>query len=345
MEKIDSRGLPDAVLNERRRRAVKLREAGVAVRQVAEQCELSTHTVVEAHKAFRRGGWSAVKVKRGGRPVGSGRQLTAEQEKKIQQLIQDRTPDQLKLSYALWTRQAVSELIEALYGVRLTVRNMGKYLKRWGFTPQRPLKKAYEQSPEAVAKWVNEEYPKIAAQAKQEGAEIQWGDETGLRSDDVRGRGYAPKGKTPVVLANANRAKLSVISTVTNKGQMRWKVFSGALNAKVLIGFMKRLVHGREKRIFLVLDNLRVHHSKAVKKWLKENEDKIQIFYLPSYSPELNPDELLNADLKQHVTKVAPARNKIALTRTAIGALRSIQKQPGRIETYFGQKDVCYAAA
>jgi len=345
MEKIDSRGLPDAVLNERRRRAVKLREAGVPVRQVGEQCELSTHTVVEAHKAFRRGGWSAVKVKRGGRPVGSGRQLTSEQEKKIQQLIQDRTPDQLKLSYALWTRQAVSELIESVYGVRLTVRNMGKYLKRWGFTPQRPLKKAYEQSPQAVAKWVNEEYPKIAAQAKQEGAEIQWGDETGLRSDDVRGRGYAPKGKTPVVLANANRARLSVISTVTNKGQMRWKVFSGALNAKVLIGFMKRLVHGREKRIFLVLDNLRVHHSKAVKKWLKENEDKIQIFYLPSYSPELNPDELLNADLKQHVTKAAPPRNKIALTRTAIGALRSIQKQPGRVETYFGQKDVCYAAA
>jgi transposase len=204
------------------------------------------------------------------------------------------------------------------------------YLKRWGFTTQRPLKKAYEQPPEAIAKWVNEEYPKIAAQAKEEGAEIQWGDETGLRSDDVRGRGYAPKGKTPVVLANANRSKLSVISTVTNKGQMRWKVFSGALNAKVLTGFMKRLVYGREKRIFLVLDNLRVHHSKAVKKWLKENEDKILVFYLPSYSPELNPDELLNADLKQHVTKAAPARNKIALTRTAIGALHPEAAWKGR---------------
>lgn len=126
---------------------------------------------------------------------------------------------------------------------------------------------------------------------------------------------------------------------------MRCQVFSGALNAKVLNGFMKRLVHGREKRIFLVLDNLRVHHSKAVQKWLKDNEDTIQNFYLPSYSPELNPDELLNADLKKHVTRAAPARNKIALTRTAIGALRSIQKQPGRVETYFRQKDVCYAAA
>lgn len=300
--------------------------------------------MIRAMQAYERGGWKAVEVPIVGRPSGSGRMLSAAQERKIQQLIQDQTPDQLKLTYALWTRQAVSELIEVLYGVRLTVRNMGKYLKRWGFTPQRPLKKAWEQSPEAVQKWVHEEYPKIAAQAKHEGAEIQWGDETGLRSDDVRGRGYAPKGKTPVVLANANRSKLSVISTVTNKGEMRWKVFAGALNAKVLIGFMKRLVHGREKRVFLILDNLRAHHSKVVKKWLGENADKIAVFYLPSYSPELNPDELLNADLKQHVTKAAPARNKIALTRTAIGTLRSIQKQPGRVKNYFGQKDVAYAA-
>jgi len=344
MEKTEAHRLPRAVLNERRRRSVKLRLSGATIAEAVAQCELGRSAVIRAMQAYERGGWSAVAVPIVGRPVGSGRQLTAEQEKKIQQLIQDRTPDQLKLSYALWTRQAVSELIEAVYGVRLTVRNMGKYLKRWGFTPQRPLKKAYDQSPAAVQRWVNEEYPKIAAAAKQEGAEIQWGDETGLRSDDVRGSGYAPKGKTPVVLANANRAKLSVISTVTNKGQMRWKVFSGALNARVLIGFMKRLVHGREKRIFLVLDNLRVHHSKAVKKWLKENEDKILVLYLPSYSPELNPDELLNADLKQRVTKAAPARNKMALTRTAFGALRSIQKQPGRVEKYFGQKDVAYAA-
>ena len=238
------------------------------MREVARQCELSTHTVVEAHKSYRRDGWKAVNIHRAGRPVGSGCMLSAEQEKKIQQLIQDRTPDQLKLTYALWTRQAVSELIEAIYGIRLIVRNMGKYLKRWGFTPQRPLKKAYEQNPTAVDRWVNQEYPKIAEGAKTEGAEIHWGDETDLCSDDARGRGYAPKGKTPVVLAHANRSKLSVISTATPKVQMRWKVFSGALNAKILIGFMKRLVHGRKKRVFLILDNLRVHHSKAVKKWL-----------------------------------------------------------------------------
>jgi transposase len=344
MEKTEAHKLPRVVLNERRRRAVKLRLSGAMIAETVAQCELGRSAVIRALHAYQRDGWQAVAVPIVGRPSGSGRQLTAEQEKKIQQLIQDRTPDQLKLAYALWTRQAVSELIEAVYGIRLTVRNMGKYLQRWGFTPQRPLKKAYEQSPEAVTKWVKEEYPQIAKAAKTEGAEIQWGDETGLRSDDVRGRGYAPKGKTPVVLANANRSKLSVISTVTNKGQMRWKIFAGALNTKIMIGFMKRLVHGREKRVFLILDNLRVHHSKAVKKWLAENEEKIQVFYLPSYSPELNPDELLNADLKQQVTKAAPPRNKIALTRTAIGALRSIQKRPDRVESYFGQKDVAYAA-
>lgn len=178
-----------------------------------------------------------------------------------------------------------------------------------------------------------------------EGAEILWGDESGLCSDNMRSRGYAPNGKTPVVLANANRAKLSVISTVTNKGEMRWRVFSGALNAKVLIGFMKRLAHGRKQRVFLILDNLRGHHSKLVKQWLTEKQDKIQVFYLPSYSPDLNPEELLNADLKQHVTKAAPARNKIAPSRTAIGSMRSIQKQPQRVKGYFEQKDVCYAAA
>ncbi|MGD0801928.1 MAG: IS630 family transposase [Terracidiphilus sp.] len=344
MSSRDGRKLTEAVLNERRRLAVKMVLGGATLARSAQQCELAERTVWGAVKAYRQGGWPAVKVRHGHRPQGAGRALSPHQEREVQRLIRDHVPDQLKMNYALWSRQAVSELIARRFEINLAVRAVGEYLKRWGFTPQRPLKKAYEQNPEAVTKWVNEEYPEIAKAAKTEGAEIHWGDETGLRSDDVRGRGYAPKGKTPVALANANRAKLSVISTVTNKDQMRWKVFSGALNAKILVGFMKRLVHGREKRVFLILDNLRVHHSKAVKKWLAENEEKIAVFYLPSYSPELNPDELLNADLKQRVTKAAPPRTKTALTRTAIGALRSIQKQPERVENYFGQKDVAYAA-
>ena len=226
----------------------------------------------------------------------------------------------------------------------LAVRTMGLYLKRWGFTPQKPMKKAYEQSPAAVRRWLQQDYPAIAARAKAEGAEIHWGDESGLRSDDVRGRSYAPKGQTPVVRVNHKRHGLSVISTVTNKGQMRWKIFAGALNADILIDFLRRLVKGQDRKLFLILDNLRVHHAKPVKAWLAAHKEQIEVFYLPSYSPELNPDEMANADLKQAVTKQAPARTKLQLAKATARHLRSVQKQPARIQSYFLHDPVRYAA-
>ena len=177
-----------------------------------------------------------------------------------------------------------------------------------------------------------------------EGAEIHWGDESGLRSDDVRGRSYAPKGQTPVIRVNNKRHGLSVISTVTNKGQMRWKIFDGALNADILIDFMRRLIRNAPKKIFLILDNLRVHHAKPVKAWLAANAQHIEVFYLPSYSPELNPDEMANADLKQGVTKLTPARTKLQLVKATARHLRSVQRQPERIRKYFEHEPVRYAA-
>ncbi len=197
------------------------------------------------------------------------------------------------MPYALWTRAAVARLIRERLDIVLPVRTVGLYLQRWGFTSQRPMKKAYEQSPAAVKKWLQEEYPLIAANAKAEGAEIHWGDETGLRSDDVRGRSYAPQGQTPVVGVNNNRHGLWVISTVTNKGTMRWKIFDGALNADILIDFMKRLVRDAARKVYLILDNLRVHHSKPVNQWLSEHEHEIKVFYLPSYSLQLNPNDMI----------------------------------------------------
>src|ERR1035437_2493282 len=311
MDRVDGRRLSIGALNERRRRAVKMRLSGATIMETGAQCELGRNAVTRATQAYVRGGWKALSVSAGGRPKGSGRLLSPVDEQEVQGLIQDRTPDQLKMSYALWTRQAVGELIEARYGIRLPVRTVGKYLKRWGYTPPKPLKKAYEQSPVTVGKWLDEKYPEIAKRAKQEGAEIHWGDETGLRSDDVRGRGYAPKGQTPMLRVPAKREGLSVISTVTNKGEMRWRIYSGALNAKKLTTFLERLTRNQPRKIFLILDNLRVHHSKLVKQWLASHAEQIEVFYLPSYSPELNPDELLNADLKQRVTTAAPARTKL----------------------------------
>jgi transposase len=344
MQTTDMRSLSPDARHERRVQVIRLRKAGRTYDEIAEQTGLSRTGVFNICKRHKEIGAKALRDAPGGRRSGQGRMLDAAQELLVRQLIADKTPDQLKMPYALWSRAAVAQLVEQCFGIRLAVRTVGLYLSRWGFTPQKPMKKAYEQSPAAVKRWLELDYPAIAARAKAEGAEIHWGDESGLRSDDVRGRSYAPKGQTPVVRVNSKRHGLSVISTVTNKGEMRWKIFDGALNADILIDFMRRLVRGARKKIFLVLDNLRVHHAQPVKAWLAANKEHIEVFYLPSYSPELNPDEMANADLKQAVTKLAPARTKLQLVKATSSHLRSVQRQPERIRKYFEHEPIRYAA-
>ena len=352
METTDMRSLSREARHERRVQVIRLRKAGQTYEAIATQTGLSRTGVFNICQRHTNSGTRALRDAQGGRKTGEFRVLTAEQERLVQQMIRDKTPDQIKLPYALWSRVAVAELIADQFGLRLPVRAMGTYLKRWGFTPQKPIRRAYEQSPTAVKHWMDTAYPEIAARAKKEGAEIHWGDETGLRSDDVRGRSFAPKGETPVIRVSSKRAGLSIISTVTNKGQMRWKIFDGALNSDILIDFLRRLIKGATKKVFLILDNLRVHHSKPVKAWLAKHTQAIEVFHLPSYdqrkslwdSPELNHDEMANADIKQAVTKQAPARTKLQLVKAASRHLRSVQKQPQRIRNYFQHDPVKYAA-
>jgi len=344
MDASDMRSLSREARHERRVQVIRLRAAGHSYDEIALQTGLSRTGVFDICKRYATEGSSGLRDKAGGRQIGEKRLLSAEQEREVRRLICDKTPDQLKMPYALWTRGAVSQLIEHRFGIAIAVRTMGKYLARWGFSPQKPLRRAYEQSPAAVKKWLEEQYPIIAARARFEGAEMHWGDETGLRSDDVRGRSYAPKGETPVIRINNKREGLSIISTVTNKGEMRWKMFEGAMNADILIDFMGRLIKGAARKIFLILDNLRVHHCKPVKAWLAERFDQIEVFYLPSYSPELNPDEMANADIKQAVTTKAPARTKLQLVKATVSHLRRVQKTPERVRKYFEHEPVRYAA-
>lgn len=345
MERIDSRLLQVAALNERRRRAVMLRLSGMKLKQVCALSELSKGTVIAAVQAYHRGGWEAVAVQEHRGPEkGEGCRLKEEQQQTIRSLIHAHTPDQLELPFALWSRSAVGALIEKEYGMALPVRTVGSYLQRWGFTPQQPLNKAYEQNPTTVQVWLDEEYPAIARRAKAEGGEIYWGDETGLRSDDVRGRSYAPRGATPVVRPCHRRENLGLISAVTNRGTVRWMVMGKALNTALLIEFMGRLARDAQRKVFLILDNLRVHHAQPVAAWLDKHRDRIEVFYLPSYSPELNPDELLNADLKEAITKKAPTRSKGELKKAVISHLRRIAKSPGRVKKYFQHAPVKYAA-
>jgi transposase len=344
MEPIDMRKLAPAAQEERRRQVIGLRQRGRTYQAIADQVGLSRTGVFNICQRFAREGLSGLKSKPHGPEPGQGRVLSARQEAAMRKLICTRTPDQVGLPFALWSRAAVRELIAQRCGVRLAVRTTGTYLARWGFTAQKPLRRAYEQRPTDVQRWLRQDYPAIVARAKRERAVIYWGDETGLRSDDVRGRSYAPQGRTPTIRVCRKRVGLSLISAVTNRGEVRWMVLDGALTAPRLIRFLRRLIRDACRKVFLILDNLPAHRAKLVREWLAEQGDRIEVFYLPSYSPELNPDECLNADLKRAVGSQAPVRSKPDLKRAAMRHMRKLSKSPKRVRSYFQHAPVRYAA-
>jgi transposase len=345
MEKEDARFQTLEQLHERRKQVVRLHRKGYGVMQIVALSGLSYPTVRGVIDRFEGGGVAAIKPATRGKRAGQGRYLSEEHERAIRQIICDKRPEQLKMEFALWSRAAVMQLIEREFGLKLSVRGVGNYLSRWGFTPQKPIKKAYEQRPEAVQAWLDEQYPEIESRAKAEGAEIHWGDETALVNTDVRGRCYAPAGKTPVAyVVGGTRQKLSMIATVTNQGKTRWMIIDDAFNSDKLIEFLAALIKDAGKKVFLILDNLRVHHSKPVKAWVAERHKKIELFYLPSYSPELNPEERLNADLKHAIGSKVPARTKAKLKAAATEHMIKLEQSPARVKSFFQDPRVKYAA-
>ena len=345
MELIDARKLSQEAQEALRLRAIKMvLEAGKTRTEVADLLGVSRYAVSGWVLKYQQGGKQAVSKKKRGRRSQDMVALKPHQCAIIVNLITDRCPDQLKMPFMLWTREAVGMLIEQRFGVKLAVRSVGNYLKRWGFTPQKPIKRAYERQDKAVKTWLEETYPMIAARAKTEGAEIHWGDEAGFRSDHQTGTSYSPKGKTPVVRSTGKRCRVNMISTVTNKGTLRFMLFEESFTVDVFLKFLKRLVKGSETKIFLILDNMRVHHAKVLKPWLDDNKDKIELFYLPSYSPELNPDELLNQDVKSNAVGRKRARTLIEMKNNIMQYLFGTQKNPELVQSYFLKSEVSYAA-
>jgi len=332
-------------LHERRKQVIRLHKRGIKVMQIVQMSGLCYPTVRNTLDLYEQGGWPAIKPAGRGRAKGDARLLTPDQEACIKKLICDHRPEQLKMDFFLWSRCAVMQLIEQECSLKLSVRTVGKYLKRWGFTPQKPIKRAYEQRPEAVKAWLDEHYPAIEKKAKAEGGEIHWGDETALVNTDVRARSYAPAGQTPVAYTvGSTRQKLSMIATVTNRGKARWMIIDEAFNSDRLIEFLEALIKDADRKVFLILDNLRVHHSKPVKAWLAERTQQIEVFYLPSYSPELNPEERLNADLKQAMGKRVPVRTKAKLRQAANEHMAMLEQSPERVMSFFQDPKVKYAA-
>src|ERR671916_354240 len=242
MKHVDMRKLPAAAQEERRRQVIGLRRRGMTYKDIAEQVGLSRTGVFDICQRFAAEGAAGLVSKPRGRKPDEQRLLDADQEAEVQALICGRTPDELGLPFALWSRAAVGMLVARRCGVELAVRTVGKYLARWGFTAQKPIRRAYGQDPAAVRRWLRRDYPAIATRARRARGVVFWGDETGLRSDDVRGRSYAPRGRTPVVRVCHKRAGLSLITAVTNKGALRWMVVEGAVKAPDLVRFLRRLV-------------------------------------------------------------------------------------------------------
>jgi transposase len=328
-----------------RRQAMRLLGEGWTQQRASQAVGVSERTVRQWVSYRRKHGLAALVRDERGRQTGQGRILSSAQEKAIRRSILDRTPDQLKLPFALWTRKAVGQLIQRRYGLRLPVRTLGEYLKRWGFTVQKPVQKALEQKPTAVRRWLRQEYPALVAQAKAEGAEIYWGDQTGCHNQPNAVRGYAARGRTPQVVRSARRFTRSVMSAVTNKGSLRWMVYKGAIKAPQLIEFLRRLVRqAGGRKVCLILDNLRVHHSAPVRAWLAQHATQMRVHYLPSYSPELNPDEWLNRSLKCKLATLPAPRTEAQLHRQTIAQLRSCHRQPALIARCFTSRTTAYAA-
>ena len=295
-------------------------------------------------KRYRQGGRKSLRARRQGRPPGPFR-LKGWQAAQVVRAISDRAPDQLKLAFALWTREAVGELIAERFGVRVSPMTVGRWLRRWGFTPQKPVRRAWEQNPQAVEHWLKVEYPQIRREAKAERARIHWGDEMGLRSDHQAGTSYGRKGRTPVSPGTGQRWRCNMISTVTSRGQLRFMVFKRRFTTEVFIDFMRRLIRSVGRKVYLVVDRHPVHVARKVEKWLAGQRERIRLILLPAYSPDLNPDEFLNHDVKQNAVGRRRATSREEMMADVRGYLRSTQKQPDVVMSYFEAPSVRYAKA
>ena len=289
-----------------------------------------------------QGGVKALRTGRRGRPKSP--RLPGRDASRVVRKITGSCPDQLRLPFALWTREAVVELLARDFGLSVSVWTAGRYLRNWGLTPQKPVRRAYERDPVAVAAWLNDEYPAIARRAKVEGAEIHWGDEMGLRSDYQAGRSWSPRGKTPVIPGTGQRFRCNMISTVTNRGRLAFMLFIENFDAVVFLRFLRRLVRHAGRKVFLIVDGHSAHKAAPVRKWLAAHKDQIEIFFLPTYSPDLNPDELLNHDVKVNALGRRRPATRPQMIAGVRSYLRSTQKIPALVRNFFQHELTRYAA-
>ncbi|BBI17577.1 IS630 family transposase [Neochlamydia sp. S13] len=294
MKYSDARLLPPVIQQQLRHKAVDLFLNGKNTTEISKHLGVSRQAVYNWIKKHSESGKQGLKIHKRGRPKGT--KLQPWQSAQIVNFIKNSCPDQLSLPFFLWTRESVGLLIWNKFNIKLSKWTVGRYLATWGFSPQKPARRAIEQNPKAIEEWFKIEYPSIQKLSKKENATIYWGDEMGLRSDHNVGRTYGLKGKTPVVKRTGNRFSCNMISALTNLGKLNFMVFHENFTSEIFLKFLKRIIRQCDRKVFLIVDQHRAHKSKIVKNWLTKNKEHIRLYYLPSYCPELNPDEFLNQD-------------------------------------------------
>jgi transposase len=341
MKTTDARKLDHKTLTELRKRGVTSVQDGQSPEIVARALGINRVTIYGWLSRYRHGGWDALDAKkRGGRTP----KLDGPALQWIYQTVTDKNPLQLKFTFALWTAKMIGQLIHQRFGIKLSKASVCRLLNQMGLTPQRPVWRAYQQKPEEVQRWLNEEYPRIKQMAKRQKAIIFFGDEAGIRSDHHAGTTWAQKGKTPIVTSTGARFGLNMISAVSAQGEFRFMVVKGRVKAAQFIQFIKRLLHGVPQRVFLIVDGHPVHKAKMVSRFIETVKDRFQIFLLPPYSPELNPDERVWNDLKNNAVGKQAITTPQQLHKAVISHLRFIQKKPERVRSYYNNETTKYAA-
>lgn len=350
MDKLDARKFSEETLQVLRRQADRLRREGRTWDEIAAIVGVNRSAVLNWHKRYgigEAGVLGDVSSSKRGRMFGDSRTLDMAQETLLRDKIVQGSPMHLNLPYALWNRNAVKLAVKVMWGIDMPIRTVGEYLRRWGFTPQRPAKRALAQDPVAVQQWLQVQYPAIVRQAKAEHGLIHWGDETAVWQDAAWARGYAPAGHTPVQehMAQRPRPAITMISALTNQGLLRFDFVEAGMNSDAFIEFMRGLVNDSKSKVFFIVDNLRAHRSRKVQQWVQEHKNEIELFFLPPYSPEINPDELINRGLKTELRTRPAADNAGMLKGIAYRFMRRLCDTPQRVARAFAAPQVAYASS
>lgn len=341
MPRRDARELDHKTLEEIRIRAVEQVQSGESPETVIKALGFSRSCIYTWLALYRSGGWGALKARvLKGRPM----KISPAQVQWLYQTVTGKNPLQFRFEFALWTREMIRMLLREEFSLKLSVNSVGRLLRQLGLSCQRPLFRATEQDPERVRRWRDQEFPAIRQLAKKTGAVILFGDEAGVRSDYHAGTTWGAKGKTPVVPRTGSRSSVNMLSTVSARGELRFMLVKGRVNGAVFAEFLRRLMHNAVRPVFLVLDGHSIHRSRPVRDFLASQEGKLRLFFLPPYSPELNPDEQVWNYVKHHGVGRSFLRTAADLHQFVSSRLRSLQRLPWTVRMFFLTPDTHYAA-